>query len=57
MVNKNFSHKITINEKRRENKRASDVSGKVVSKKAVRNVFENYYKDQVRALYRAVVGE
>lgn len=56
MTKKNFSHKVTINEQRRENKRVADLSSKTVSKRVVRNVFETYYKNQVRALYRAVFG-
>lgn len=57
MTKNNYSHKVTINQRRRENKQMSDMNSKVVSKKEVRNVFETYYKNQVRALYRAVFGE
>lgn len=54
MTKKNYSQKVTINDQRRENKRVSDMGNKTVSKKMVRNVFETYYKNQLRALYRAV---
>ena len=57
MTKNNYSHKVTINERRRDNKMVSDLNSKPVSKKEVRNVFETYYKNQVRALYRAVFGE
>ncbi len=57
MTKKNFSHRVTINEQRRENKKMADLTSKAVSKEVVRNVFDTYYKKQVRALYRAVFGE
>ncbi len=55
--NRTHSHKVTINDQRRVNKMASDLGSKPVSKKVVHNVFETYYKNQVKALYRAVLGE
>ena len=57
MTTKNYSHKVTINDRRRENKRATDISNKGAGKKSLQSVFESYYKDQVRALYRAVSGD
>jgi lysine/ornithine N-monooxygenase len=57
MTKNRYSHKVTLNERRRENKKTSDLNGKSVSKRDVRNVFDTYYKNQVRALYRAVSGE
>jgi hypothetical protein len=57
MTTKNYSHKVTINEQRRQNKRTTDLSKKGAGKKALQSVFESYYKDQVRALYRAVSGD
>ena len=57
MNTKNYSHKVTINDRRRENKRTTDISKKGTGKKAIQSVFESYYKDQVRALYRAVSGD
>ena len=57
MTTKNYSHKVTINDQRRENKRATDISSKGTGKKALQSVFESYYKDQVRALYRAVSAD
>jgi hypothetical protein len=57
MIKRNYSHKVSINERRRDNKKMADLNCKMVSKKEVSNVFETYYKNQVRALYKAVVGE
>ena len=57
MTKKNYSQKVMISDKRRENKRVSDLNNKAVSKEVVTGVFETYYKNQVRALYRAVSGE
>jgi lysine/ornithine N-monooxygenase len=57
MTNKNYSHKVSITDQRRQNKRANDVSRKGIEKKVLQSVFESYYKDQVRALYRAVSGD
>ncbi len=57
MTKKNYSQKVTISDRRRENKRVSDLNNKAVSKEVVTGVFETYYKNQVRALYRAVSGE
>ena len=57
MTQNKHSHKVTINEKRRENKRTADMSGKPVFKKIEKNIFETYYRNQIRALYRAVLGE
>lgn len=52
---KSFSHNVVINVRRRENKRVSDAShNRNVSRKAVRQVFDAFYKDQVKALYRAI---
>ena len=57
MTSRNYSHKVSICDQRRQNKRANDVSRKGVEKKVLQSVFESYYKDQVRALYRAVSGD
>lgn len=57
MADKLHSHKVTIGDRRRQNKKVSDVRRKGDPKKALRTVFDNYYRDQVRALYRAVSGD
>ena len=57
MTGKLHSHKVTIGDRRRQNKKASDVRRKGVPKKTLQTVFDSYYRDQVRALYRAVSGD
>ena len=54
MKRKLHSHKVTISAKRRTNKQASDIKNKGIQTKAMKEVFESYYKNQVRALYKAV---
>lgn len=54
MKRKLYSHKVTINEKRRTNKQVSDLRNKNVQSKAIKEVFDTYYKNPVRALYNAV---
>jgi len=54
MAAKLHSHKVVINDRRRENKRTSDILRKGTPKRALHQVFNAYYKDQLRALYRAV---
>ena len=49
------THKVTINDRRRDNKKKSDVLNKGASPEDVQQVFNTCYKDQVRALYRAVL--
>ena len=57
MAQKLHTHKVTINEKRRTNKKTSDLKKRGASKKALGDVFNAYYKDQVRALYRSVIRD
>jgi len=49
------THKVTINDRRRDNKKKTDVLSKGVSSDEVQQVFNTCYRDQVRALYRAVL--
>ena len=56
MKKKVHTHKVTLNKRRRDNKKTSDMMSKGNSKKTVQEIFNTYYKDQVRALYRAVAG-
>lgn len=53
-MTKNFSHKVSMQQQRREQKAFTDLSKKGVSDKALKHVFNNYYRDQVQALYRAI---
>ncbi len=54
MNGKLYTHRVTIGEKRRENKHISDLRSKGIPKRALVEVFNSYYRDQVRALYNAV---
>lgn len=56
MKRKLHSHKVTINEKRRTNKQVNDMKNKGAKTTAMKEVFDSYYKNQVRALYKAVYG-
>jgi len=47
-------HKVTITGRRRENKKTSDMLQKGVSKRAIKDVFDVYYKNPAKALYRAI---
>lgn len=53
-MKKRYSHRVNISDKRRDNKKVSDLSNKGHDKKALQSVFNSYYRDQVRALYRAI---
>jgi hypothetical protein len=57
MAAKKFTHKVTINDRRRKSKQLSDFRKKGVFRKDLRQVFNTYYKDQVRALYQAIYDE
>jgi hypothetical protein len=54
MTKKLHTHKVTLNEKRRQNKKANDARRKGGKKGTVEQVFNTYYKDQVRALYKVI---
>ncbi|MFH1552203.1 MAG: hypothetical protein ABID83_00990 [Candidatus Omnitrophota bacterium] len=54
MCTKLHNHKVTINDKRREKKKTNDMMKRSTSKQDLQKTFDAYYRDQVRALYRAV---
>jgi hypothetical protein len=54
MGTKLHTQHVSINDQRRENKKVSDVKRNGSPKQAIRQVYNSYYKDQVRALYNAV---
>ncbi len=54
MAGKLHSHKVSINDRKRMNKRTSDMRKNGSAKGDIQQIFSKYYKDQVRALYRAV---
>ena len=51
------THRVTINDKRRSRKKQRDTLERGIPKDALSHVFESYYRDQVRALWRAVLDE
>ncbi len=53
-MEKTHTHNVNINDMRRSNKVANDMLCRGVSKESVKYIFENYYRDQVGALYRVV---
>jgi len=54
MTKKVYSHKVTLSDRRRENKKAKDMLRKDTSVEPLFQVFNTYYRDQVRALYKTV---
>jgi hypothetical protein len=56
MVKKLHEHNITINDMRRQNKKAHDMQKKAISRRALHQVFNTYYRDQVKALCKAIYG-
>jgi len=54
MTTKLYTHKVTINDKRRNNKKQTDSLSRKTSKNSIYQVFNLYFRDQVRALYRTV---
>lgn len=52
-----YSQRVTINDRKRDRKRKVDLLKRGVSKEAYNHVFESYYRDQVRALWRAVIDD
>lgn len=57
MAAKHHTHKVNISDRRRTNKKLTDIHKKSVLKKDVQEIFDTYYKNQLRALYRAVNGD
>lgn len=57
MKPKLHSHKVSLNDRRRDKKMTHDTLNKSGEVKQVRQMFDTYYKDQVRALYRAVAKD
>ena len=58
MAEKFYSHQVNLNQKRRTRKSSNDLINKGQNpKRSLNEVFNTYYKDQVRALYRAVLDD
>lgn len=54
MSTKLHIHKVTLDERQKAKKTENGIRGKSISKIAFSQMFDAYYRDQVRALYRAV---
>ncbi len=54
MGKKKYSHKVSMRQGPKGNRALNDLKRRNVSDKAFKYVFDNYYKDQVEALYRAI---
>ena len=54
MTPKLHNHKVSLNQRRRDKKMTHDTLKKSIASSDVKQMFDAYYKDQVRALYRAV---
>lgn len=57
MAAKLYSHKVTIADKKRQRKRTTDMAGKAVSRRALFQAFNTYYKGPVSALYKTIFGD
>jgi lysine/ornithine N-monooxygenase len=53
-MKKKHVHKVTLNEKRRQNKKRSDLLKKGVSTESLQNVFDSCYKGPLSALYKRI---
>ena len=56
MTKKGHMQNVTINDRRRDNKKTNDLISKGTGKQTMNTIFDKYYRDQVRALYRTVLG-
>jgi len=54
---KKYTHKVSINEKRRSNKMSSDTAKKGKTKGNIQYVYNTFYRDQVKALYNSVTED
>ena len=58
MSGKTYTHEVTVASRHRDNRKSqSEGRGNAAPKQAVKLTFDAYYRDQVRALYRAVCRE
>ncbi|MGB2630837.1 MAG: hypothetical protein WBD24_01840 [Candidatus Omnitrophota bacterium] len=54
-MKKGHVHKVTINEKRRTNKKRNDLLRKGVSTDSLQATFNNYYRGPLKALYKRIM--
>ncbi|MFH1847313.1 MAG: hypothetical protein ABH869_07155 [Candidatus Omnitrophota bacterium] len=57
MVKKTYNHKVTLSDRRRTNKRKTDLKRKGISTQSLSYMFNLYYKDPARALYKEINGK
>jgi len=57
MATKKHTHEVTINDRRRTGKTLTDLRKKGIPQKDLRQVFNTYYRDQVRELCKAIYNE
>jgi len=56
MQEKIHSHRVMLNDQRRDNKKATDAFAEA-RQSAMVNVFNMYYRDQVKELYKMIARE
>ena len=54
-MKKRHLHKVTINEKRRANKKRNDLLSKSVATDGLQAIFNNYYRAPLKALYKRIM--
>ena len=54
-MNKKHVHKVTVNERRRANKKRSDLLRKDGPGGDLKTVFDSYYRGPLKALYRRIM--
>ncbi|MGB2599679.1 MAG: hypothetical protein WBD04_04220 [Candidatus Omnitrophota bacterium] len=54
MKRKKHVHKVTLTEKRRQNKKRSDLMSKAISSDGLQSIFNTYYRGPLSALYRKI---
>ena len=54
MRKKQYEQNVTLNGRRRDNKKTNDAMSKSGGGRELQRVFNTFYRDQVRALYRVI---
>ena len=57
MKSKKHVHKVTINDKRRQNKKRSDMSRKGAQENSFQLIFDKHYRGPLKALYRRIIEQ
>jgi hypothetical protein len=53
-MKKKHVHRVTINEKRRRNKKHNDMMSRAISSDSLQSIFNTYYRGPLSALYRKI---